>query len=288
MITRFFTMEQYHNKRNIGSTRLRVHNLLKHWPEAAIYKYGENNDVMIYQKVYTTQDYKFQKYFPGIQILDICDPDWLDGALIGETLSYMDGATCPTEELAQFMRQLTDKPIKVIPDRHDLENVKPLKVHSGEAKSVVWYGYKQNAELLTGAIPTIERLGLKLTIISNSDPVLWKWADDREAFQEKYTFKKYQEETILDELAKHDVCVLPIGMRPHDRFKSNNRTTRVWLAGVPIATDGDQLRALLDPDERNKQAKANYELAKSEYNVVKSVEEMKEFIEELQHERETI
>lgn len=282
---RFFTFEQYHGKRNIGSTKLRVHNLIKYWPEAAIYKYAEQVDVMIYQKVYTTQDYKFQKYFKGIQILDICDPDWFEGALINETVSYMDGVTCPTQEMADFIRQFTDKPIKVIPDRHDQENIKPLKEHTGEAKSVVWYGYKQNAELLTSAIPTIETLGLSLTIISNTDPMLWKWANEPEEYQNKYTFIKYDEATILDDLRRHDIAVLPQGVRPQDRFKSNNRTTRVWLAGVPVATDGDELRALLDPTERNKQAKANYELATKEYNVTKSVEEMKEFIKTLKEAR---
>ena len=51
---RFMTFEQYHGKRNIGSTRIRVRNLLKHWKEADIYKYGENPDVLIFQKVYMT------------------------------------------------------------------------------------------------------------------------------------------------------------------------------------------------------------------------------------------
>ena len=72
---RFMTFEQYHGKRNIGSTRIRVRNLLKHWKEADIYKYGENPDVLIFQKVYMTGEtyrstaYKFHKYFPGTKIV---------------------------------------------------------------------------------------------------------------------------------------------------------------------------------------------------------------------------
>ncbi len=82
MNVRYITFENYHGKRNVGSTRLRVHNLIKYWLDAAIYKYSEQSDVMIYQKVYETMDYRFPSHFEGTQILDICDPDWYDGAMI--------------------------------------------------------------------------------------------------------------------------------------------------------------------------------------------------------------
>ena len=41
--------------------------------------------MLIFQKVYCTPDYKFPEHFEGIKILDICDPDWVDGASIVET-----------------------------------------------------------------------------------------------------------------------------------------------------------------------------------------------------------
>ena len=55
----FQTFESFHGKKNIGSTNIRVHQLIKHWEEAELYKYGQNPDVMIFQKVYWLPDYRF-------------------------------------------------------------------------------------------------------------------------------------------------------------------------------------------------------------------------------------
>ena len=62
MNIKFFTFEKMHGKKNIGSTRIRVTNLLKYWPEASIYKYGEKPDVMIFQKVYIQGEYRSHRY----------------------------------------------------------------------------------------------------------------------------------------------------------------------------------------------------------------------------------
>src|SRR5687768_10393536 len=102
-IIKFFTFEKYHNKKGVGSTKIRVHNLLKYWDEASEYKYGEYADVMIFQKVYCTYDFKYPAHFPGIKILDICDPDWTEtpDIYIKETMDAMDAIVCPTEEFAK-------------------------------------------------------------------------------------------------------------------------------------------------------------------------------------------
>ncbi len=278
---RFFTLEQFHNKANVGSTKLRVHNLIKYWPEAGIYKYGENPDVMVFQKVYLSPDYRFPEAFEGIKILDICDPDWLDSAAIRETVNVMDGVTCPTLTLADYLAQITDKPIRVIPDRHDLATAPKPKQHQGKALSAVWFGYKQNAQLLQFAVPSIEQLGLDLTVISNEDPMAWRWATDPESYKAKYKFIKYDPDTIYRDLQQHDICVLPEGSRPIDRFKSNNKTTMAWLAGLPVATDGDGLRRFMDAEERQTEAEKQSELAKRDFDVMISVREMQAFIEEL-------
>ncbi len=278
---RFFPFENFHGKRDVGSTRLRVHNLIKYWPDAGIYKYGENPDVMIYQKVYATQDYIFPEKFKNIQILDVCDPDWFDGAMIKNMSNLVDGITCPTESIKEFIAQLTKKPIWVIPDRHDIENIPKLKKHIGEAKKIVWFGYRQNAELLRFAIPTLERMGLQLTIISNQDPMAYRWALDPEEYNKSYHFKKFDEATLYKDLQKHDICILPEGYRPQDRFKSNNKTTISWLAGIPVAVNVEDLERLMDPVQRNKDAKQNREIAEKEYDVKLSVVDMKQFIDHL-------
>lgn len=192
MKVRFFTFEQYHGKKNIGSTRIRVHNLIKHWDEAELYKYGENPDVMVFQKVYMQPDYHFPKHFEGIKILDICDPDWLsEQQNVVETINAVDGVTCPTETLKEFLEQLSDKPVRVIPDRHEFDTLPDLRSHSGKIRKAVWFGFKQNAELLQFAIPTLERRGIHLTVISNDDPACWRWANDPDKYRAAlYDFKK--------------------------------------------------------------------------------------------------
>lgn len=277
-MVRFLTFEQYHGKKGVGSTRLRVHNLIKYWPEADLYKYGENPDVLVFQKVYCAADYKFPKNFPNIKILDICDPDWLDMQGVKETVDAVDGVTCPTEALAEFLRQLTDKPIKVIPDRHEIPNIKSRRIHTGKVRKAVWFGYKQNAELLQWAVPSLEKRGVHLTVISNDDPQAQRWGQD---YEKLYTFKKYSQDTILHDLAINDVCILPQGNRPQDRFKSNNKTTLAWLSGTPVVTTAEELDALMDSSNRNMEAEARQEQARDEYNVQLSVKDMKEFINEL-------
>lgn len=281
MKVRAQTFEQFHGKRGVGSTRLRIHQLIKYWPEFELYKYGEDMDVMIFQKVYMTPDYRWPEHLNCVKILDICDPDWLDGSCVKEMIDVMNGVTCPTESLAEFLRQLTDKPVKVIPDRHDLDGLPVLKEHKSDKPSLVWFGYEHNAELLKFAVPTIEKLGLDFTVISNHDPQMFRWADDPETFKPHYHYIKFDSDNLIKELRKHDIAVLPQGNRPKDRFKSNNRTIICHLAGLPVAQDGDELRSFLDPAVRNKEAEKNYEIAKKDYNVEKSVTEMKEFIEEL-------
>ena len=83
----FFTFEAFHAKSNVGSTKIRVHNLIKYWEEAELYKYGEKPDVMIFQKVYVNKDYKLPVTFPAVKILDICDPDWFEGVPIRISIS---------------------------------------------------------------------------------------------------------------------------------------------------------------------------------------------------------
>lgn len=286
MTVRFQTFEQFHGKSNVGSTRLRVHNLIKYWDEAALYRYGENPDVLVFQKVYIQSDYEFPRNFPGLKILDICDPDWLDFQPVKITLEYMDAATCPTEELAKFLRQLTDKPVRVIKDRHDLEPVPPVKKHSGDITQAVWFGYKQNADCLRYVVPSLEKRDIALTVISNDDPFVGRWAED-DRYKSKYKFIKYEEDTFYDDMRPHDVCVLPVSTppRPVDRFKSNNKTTKAWLAGLPVVKDSDDLHRLNDPKVRQTEAEKFYNKAKEEYNVNISVSEMKELIKDLMQRR---
>ena len=276
---RFFTYSQFHGKTEpVGSDYIRSHQLIKYWPEAKLYKYGENPEALIFQKVFMSQDYQFPKHFQGKKILDICDPMWLEGHAIVETVHVMDAVTCPTEALAEYMRQFHSN-VVVIKDRFDLEMIPKPKKHIQKAKTVVWFGYSHNADALRAAIPLIERLGLNLRIISNDDPIVNRWGmRPKDAW---YKFVKYEEATIYDELQKCDFAILPDGNRPEDRFKSNNKTIKAQLAGLPVAKTPEEVELYMDAKARQKWFDDNYAEIAREYDVRNSVNEMKELIRSL-------
>jgi len=279
-MVKFLTFEQFHNKKGIGSTNIRVHQLLKYWPEASIYRYGENADCMIFQKVYCGLDYKFPAHFEGKKILDICDPDWMQGRVfVKETVDAVDAVTCPTEVMQRFIQQMTNKPVVVIKDRFDIELVPEPKPHDKEAKTVVWFGYRHNAELLKPAMHVIDELGLNLIIIADDDPILYQYSTrDRHDF---YEFVKYNEDTFYENMQKADYALLPQGFRPQDVFKSENKTIKAKLAGLPVARTADDMRKFADPKERQLAIDTDYANIKQEYDVRKSVKEMKELIASL-------
>lgn len=278
---RIFSFEKWHNRRGVGSTKIRVHNLIRYWPEAGLYRYGEDPDVMIYQKVYMTENWKFPTMFKGIQILDICDPDWLEGAAIKETVDHMDAVVCPTEPLAEFIRQLTDKPVRVIKDRFDLSEFPAPKVHSGPLKRAVWFGYNQNAELLKFAIPSLEKRNIALTVISDQDPQAFKWAES-ESYEGSYEFIKHKDhQDVYKRLQQSDVCILPKGNRAKDRFKSENKTVIARLLGLPVVDNSEQLDKLKTAPQRNKVKDKWYDITYKEYDVENSVREYKQLIDEI-------
>lgn len=283
-MVRFFTMEQFNNKRGVGSTKLRVHNLIKYWEGAGLYKYGEKPDVLIFQKVFCTYDYKFPMHYKdGIKILDVCDPEWTNtpDIYIKETLDAMDATVVPTEPLRKLLQQMTDKPVRVIKDRFDLSEFPAPRQHRGRAKTAVWFGYIQNAELLKFALPSLESRGIELIVISNEDPAAYRWAENPDEYQKKYTYIKYDQETVYECIQAADVCVLPKGYRPEDRFKSENKTIIAQLCGLPVVSDAEELDKLLDAESRNKHIANVYDKIKEEYDCRKSVSEYKELIDEV-------
>lgn len=284
-MVRFFDFSVFHNKRPpSGSTKIRVRQLIKYWPEAGLYKYGENPDVLIFQKIYANRDYKFIEHFENIKILDVCDPDWLDGVPIKETVDSVDAVTCPTTELAEFLRQLTDKPVKVIPDRFDLADVPAAKEHKELAKRVVWFGYRHNADALKSVVPLIKEKQLEILIISNDDPITYQYDKD---IRPLYTYKKYPEDEkeFYKLMQTADFAVLPIGSRPQDRFKSNNRKTKCILAGLPVANNTEEFYKYLDPKPREVYIKQNRDKILKEYDCRLSIKDYKELIDEIKTNR---
>ena len=279
----FLTFEQLHGRRGTGSTNIRVHQLIKYWEEAELYRFGSKPNVLVFQKVYWTPDYYLtESYKGGLKILDICDPDWLDNAYVKRTVDAMDAVVVPTEALQHFIQQMTDKPVRVIPDRFDIDLIPERKKHKGKCKRAIWFGYAHNAELLKSAVPALENLGIALTIISDDDPMVWRYAKDSEKFRASYKYNKYDEETIYTRLQQCDIAILPEGNRPKDIFKSNNKTTKAQLAGLPVAKNIDDLELYLSDIEREKASEYNHKQAIAEYDCKLSIKEYEALIDELQ------
>lgn len=281
---KFFTFAQFHNKRpSPGSVKIRVENLMKYWPEASLYRYGDDMDVMIFQKVYTTYDYKFINHLDRTKILDVCDPDWTatPDVYIKETLDNVDAVVVPTRNLQKLMQQMTDKPVRIIKDRFDLSEFPPKKRHKGDLKTLVWFGYSHNADLLRHAIPSLEERNLNLVVISNEDPACYRWADDPEKFVKRYTFIKYNQETIYQNIQIGDAAILPKGFRPQDRYKSENRNIIAQLCGLPIVQSTDDLEKFKTADQRNGHIDTIYDKLKQDYDCRLSVKEYKELIDEI-------
>ena len=275
-MVRYLDFGRYHGKDAVqGSTFIRMVQREKYWPEFKRYRYGENPETLIFQKVYMTPDYQFAAHFNGKKILDICDPDWLDDAGIVQTCRHMDAVVTPTETLAEFIRQFHPN-VHVIPDRFEVNDLPEPISHTERAKTVVWFGYAHNSILLKAAMQLLEQLNLNLILISNDDPIADRWGTrKREDF---YTFVKYNEDTIQAELQKADFAVLPDGGRPQDVFKSNNKTIKANLLGLPVAKTGDDVRKYMLAEERQKWFDENYATIRAEYDIRKSVAEYKEVI----------
>lgn len=264
--------EKFHGRQGIGSSRIRGHWLINHWPEAEVFEQGKKYEAVIFQKTYWLE---YLKSYDGIKILDLCDPDWLDTVPIIDVLDNVDAVTVSSEGLQQEIKKFTDKPVYFIPDRQDLTFHNIQKKHEGIAKSVVWFGYSHNVKVLDIVINTLKRNKLFLTVISDCRPPYTK-ADENIVFDwknPKWDFNK--------EILKHDIVLMPANTSPRGRFKSLNKTYTAWSLGMPVATSILELKRFLDPIERQKEADLRLKEVKEKYDVRTSVQEFKNIIKEL-------
>ena len=269
------TMERKHGRKegSIGSSMIRGRWLVKHWPGAELWTEGMPSDVMIFQKVYWPE---MMEIYPGIKILDLCDPDWITGELELVKLSKMvDAITCSSKGISDFVSKVVDIPVKHIPDRLDLDFFDVKKEHKSKAKSVVWFGYIHNAKnIFQFVLPSLAKLGLDLIVISNEP---YQPGID---YGVKITNIKFSWETIKYDLTRGDIVINP---QPADNkrfiYKSENKTWISWALGMPVANDIDEMKKFLDPDERKTEANEKLKFVKENCDIKQSVIEFKELIE---------
>jgi hypothetical protein len=264
----FVLFEQYHQRKDIGSSRIRGHWLIKHMPEAELFQQGKKYDAIVFQKAYWKEA---AREFPGKKILDICDPDWLDGAEVVSFSKHMDAITVPTEALAEELKMMTKKPVYVIPDRIDLDTLIPPKKHEGRAKSVVWFGYSHNAEkALEPTLLKLKKLGLRLIVISDGNFITSECEVEN---------VKWNIETVNEEIQKADFVLLPEVNSGRYLYKSPNKTHQAWALGMPVAKTSQDVERFMDGEERQKEADEKYRWAMENCDVRLSVGELRKVIE---------
>lgn len=283
MKTAIITLENYENrpKDSVGSSRIRGTWLAENWPEAEMFRVGVKYDAIIFQKSYFLS---YMKAFDGIKILDLCDPDWLSGMPVREAIEYCDAVTVSSEGLREFVAKMTDKPVIFIPDRVDLKYYRETKKHEGKAERVVWFGYSQNQTLIDGALATIKRLGLKLTVISDKAyfPTAGVQGIDSAWINANVTNIQYLQETINEEIMRGgDVVLNPKMESGRFKFKSENKSFSAWALGMPVAVNSADLERFIDPAERQKEAAEKRKLVEDSYKVELSVEQYKKLINEI-------
>lgn len=268
-------MEKYDNRRvdTVGSSRIRGRWMRKYCPEIEEFEDGVQYDAVIYQKAYYKEH---MKAFNGIKIFDICDPDWMEGRPITEVAELVDAFTVPTEPLQQFIQQLTDKPVVIIPDRIDPDVHTPVKEkHEGKARSVVWFGYSSNQIVLEQPLGFLKDRILALAVISERP---YRLADLNIVFKQ---------ETIHEEIIKHDMVIMPdFKTDLRHRFKSPNKTLTSWALRMPVAVTPEDIMRFMDPAEREKEAEMRYNEVMQHHHVKLSGKQYLDLIQELHEQKE--
>lgn len=246
-----------------------------------MFKIGQKYDVVIFQKAYHTE---FMKVFPGIKILDICDPDWLETKPVKESAELCDAVTCSSEALCEYMRKITNKPVFFIPDRVDLETHLFEKKHENPARAVVWFGYHGNHRVLDQVLPTLKRLNLGLTVVSDLPyyPAGGIAGINEAWFNSNVRNIKYDAETANQDIVEGgDMVINPKLTEGRFKFKSENKTYISWALGMPVAYTSEDLERFIDPAERQKEAESRRKEVEEKWRTEISVEEYKKVINDI-------
>lgn len=176
-----------------------------------------------------------------IKILDICDDVWRLYYNFKELIATVDAITVPTEGLKEALSKVvTDKDIYVIPDGHNFKHYETRKEnkHTEKAKSVAWFGYAKNFHPVVPLLDEIKKQGLKLKVVSQLPVGVGEYV-------------KWDVNTYIREISECDFAILP----KNGNLKSDNKTITALLSGIPVAKDAEDIKRLINPDERRRDLK---------------------------------
>lgn len=253
----------------VGSSVLRAKGLADATPDFEVWRHSEKYDALIFQKAYW-KDMMVQ--FSGPKILDLCDPDWINGsANIVELGNLVDAITCSTEQLTKVVKNFfPDKIVRCIPDRlHFGAFPAPRTDHIGVAKKAVWFGYMQNAyETLPPLLPALRKHNIALKIVSNLE------VKQRELFEGiNLEFVQYNVHTAFHEIQQADFSLNPKSVKGYFKFKSNNKSLISWWLGLPVADTVEAIEELLLPSNRNEEVSRMKNIIERDFDVLQSAQE---------------
>lgn len=281
MKTGILLFEQFLGKKDVGSSRIRGHWIVRNWQKAGAdlgeietFKFGAKYDAVIFQKAYFVE---FAKAFDGVKILDICDPDWLDWSYrFKEMIEEVDAVTCSSLALTKAISKFTQKPVYFIPDRVDTENFPAPKEHVGPTKAVAWFGYSQNFPILDSCLKALMKHGLDLIVIS--DGVYVPPAAFKEVKVQNFPFN---EQHYMDDIQKADLVLNPVYSKGKWKYKSTNKTSIAQALGMPVAQTGEELDALMTEEARKKAAEQGLQNVRDHFDISLSVIDYKDVIQEV-------
>lgn len=233
------------------------------------YKNLEQYRIVIFQKQYDEQSIELVKTLKskGITtVFDLCDNHFyyqLDNPSarserskrLQKMLDLVDVVSVSTPELKKLIHSKTDKIPIVIDDAIEipkinllgkayLKLIKTLRKTANDSLNLVWYGNAGTEHPPYGMIdlarilPYLEKLNqeipISLTVISNSKSMFEQYFDSAQFSVKYYSWKLLTFPYIF---SLHDVCLIPVNLNPHTRYKTNNRLVLSLLLNVAVIAD---------------------------------------------------
>lgn len=260
----------------VGSSVIRGKWLVDAWDEASEWRNGDYADAMIFQKAYWK---RMMQTFPGKKILDLCDPDWMDGKLkLVELAQYCDAITCSNDGIRDFVARVVKHiPVVTVPDRLNLDYFTQKKKHVGKAVRAVYFGYAHNADaVLPQVLPSLARHSLELMVVAN------KPFKSYVSYGVPIKFVRWDPATAYDDIRFGDIAINPPLALSNFRYKSNNKTLIAWALGLPVANNGEEMAKFLDPEERTKEVETRWAEIQRDWDIKLSVKQYQDLLANIQ------